>query len=139
MVGLITAVFAFFADFFKKYIVDSALRISSVVTIISINTMFFVSFLASLFAIANILFFFYKKINELFSYIDSLISNSGNDILNVAFKILSNFGFFKAFNDILNLFSPVLISIFVYYFSKLLVVALFHIRNSILSVIISAK
>lgn len=139
MPALITGIFGFLADFFRRFIIDGALRIASVTTIISLNLMFFVAFLAGLLSIATILFFIFNKINEFFAFIDSLIGGGGDDILTTALKILSNFGLFRAFNDIFNLFSPVIIAIFVYYFSKLLWVALFHLRNSVLAVIISSK
>ncbi|EAI4440754.1 hypothetical protein A9M92_02555 [Campylobacter lari] len=138
MFQIIVATLAFFGDFFKRYVIEASLRISSFVTIIAINSLFFLAFFAGLLSFAKIIIFVFNEINNFFEYINSLFLSSDDIFLNVL-SVFSSLGFFKAFNDVFSVFSPILISVFVLIFSKLLWSVLFHIRNSVLAVIISIK
>lgn len=137
LVPLVSGALAFFGHIFKKYVIEGALRIASVTTIISLNLSFITLFIVALLSFANIILFIFNKINEFFDFINAyLLNGSSDELTSVALNVLSTLGFFRAFADVFNLFSPVIVSLFVYIVSKLLWVLVFHIRNSVLAVII---
>ena len=78
-----------------------------VVTRVSILTMIY-----------TLIFVVFNKIHELFDYFNMLNINNP-EIFDIPFKIMHNLGFFSALQDVLPLFSLVMITFFLTVLSKL--------------------
>lgn len=123
----ITSIFAFFADIFKKFSVEVLLKGVVSAIYISFVLISFSLFIALLYYGVNIVVFAFNQTNAFLGSLDSqtnIVSGTDNDIIGTVFSILRTLGLFKAFNDVLAIFSPTFISYFVFKLSVLVYVAL---------------
>ncbi|EAH5024887.1 hypothetical protein FPW79_08710 [Campylobacter jejuni] len=129
----ITSIFAFFADIFKKFSVEVLFKGVVSAVYISFVLISFSLFIALLYYGITIVVFAFNQTNTFLGSLDSqtnIVSGTDNDIIGTVFSILRTLGLFKAFNDVLAIFSPTFISYFVFKLSVLVYVALCKLINS---------
>lgn len=88
-----------------------------------------VLYFGALIGIANFLF---SQLFDIFNFTKSLTSpTGGNEVTSIALAVLSSLGVFKAFWDVLNLYSPIFISLFLMIGAKIGIKLLEKLRYSI--------
>ena len=86
-------------------------------------------YFGALIGIANFLF---SQLFDIFNFTKSLTSpTGGNEVTSIALAVLSSLGVFKAFWDVLNLYSPIFISLFLMIGAKIGIKLLEKLRYSI--------
>lgn len=123
--------------FFKwGKVVDFVLRGITFAKMVIINGLLFASILAYVAAVLVILNFIYTKFNYIVDYINNL--SVGNDkIITTSMMVLKSLGAWNALCDVFAIFSPVLLSFFVIYATKIGIFVFKNARDTLLSFIIA--
>ena len=123
--------------FFKwGKVVDFVLRGITFAKMVIINGLLFASILAYVAAVLVILNFIYTKFNYIVDYINNL--SVGNDkIVTTSMMVLKSLGAWNALCDVFAIFSPVFLSFFVIYATKIGIFVFKNARDTLLSFIIA--
>lgn len=123
--------------FFKwGKVVDFVLRGITFAKMVIISGLLFASILAYVAAVLVILNFIYTKFNYIVDYINNL--SVGNDkIITTSMMVLKSLGAWNALCDVFAIFSPVLLSFFVIYATKIGIFVFKNARDTLLSFIIA--
>lgn len=123
--------------FFKwGKVVDFVLRGITFAKMVIINGLLFASILAYVAAVLVILNFIYTKFNYIVDYINNL--SVGNDkIITTSMMVLKSLGAWNALCDVFAIFSPVLLSFFVIYATKIGIFVFKNARDTLLSFVIA--
>lgn len=119
---LISGIFSFFSDFFKRFTYQAMLKFLAFVSVSTLMLAEFSFLLVLCSLVLKFVLFVFEKINYVFSYTDSVMdSHSASDsYVYVAFSVLDTLGVFKAFKEVFTMFTPVFESFFVFLISSLL-------------------
>ena len=103
---------------------------------VAINLFLFGAISAYFFAVVSILDFIYTKFNYIVDYVNNLSGGSDKLVL-TAMAVLRSLGAWNAFCDVFAVFSPVFLSFFVIYATKIGIFIFKNARNTLLSFIIA--
>lgn len=136
MPAIIAMIVNLFGFFKWGKIVDFVLRGITFAKMVIINGLLFASILAYVAAVLVILNFIYTKFNYIVDYINNL--SVGNDkIVTTSMMVLKSLGAWNALCDVFAIFSPVLLSFFVIYATKIGIFVFKNARDTLLSFIIA--
>ena len=136
MPAIIAMIVNLFGFFKWGKVVDFVLRGVTFAKMVIINGLLFASILAYVAAVLVILNFIYIKFNYIVDYINNL--SVGNDkIVTTSMMVLKSLGAWNAFCDVFAIFSPVFLSFFVIYATKIGVFVFKNARDTLLSFVIA--
>lgn len=136
MPAIIAMIVNLFGFFKWGKVVDFVLRGITFAKMVIINGLLFASILAYVAAVLVILNFIYTKFNYIVDYINNL--SVGNDkIVTISMMVLKSLGAWNALCDVFAIFSPVLLSFFVIYATKIGIFVFKNARDTLLSFIIA--
>ncbi|QPH94820.1 fatty acid synthesis protein [Campylobacter concisus] len=136
MPAIIAMIVNLFGFFKWGKVVDFVLRGITFAKMVIINGLLFASILAYVAAVLVILNFIYTKFNYIVDYINNL--SIGNDkIVTTSMMVLKSLGAWNALCDVFAIFSPVLLSFFVIYATKIGIFVFKNARDTLLSFIIA--
>ncbi|WXG20241.1 hypothetical protein VBZ67_07050 [Campylobacter concisus] len=136
MPAIIAMIVNLFGFFKWGKVVDFVLRGITFAKMVIINGLLFASILAYVAAVLVILNFIYTKFNYIVDYINNL--SVGNDkIVTTSMMVLKSLGAWNALCDVFTIFSPVLLSFFVIYATKIGIFVFKNARDTLLSFIIA--
>ena len=136
MPAIISMIVNLFGFFKWGKVVDFVLRGITFAKMVIINGLLFASILAYVAAVLVILNFIYTKFNYIVDYINNL--SVGNDkIVTTSMMVLKSLGAWNALCDVFTIFSPVLLSFFVIYATKIGIFVFKNARDTLLSFIIA--
>ncbi|WP_103649652.1 fatty acid synthesis protein [Campylobacter concisus] len=136
MPAIISMIVNLFGFFKWGKVVDFVLRGITFAKMVIINGLLFASILAYVAAVLVILNFIYTKFNYIVDYINNL--SVGNDkIITTSMMVLKSLGAWNALCDVFAIFSPVLLSFFVIYATKIGIFVFKNARDTLLSFIIA--
>ena len=136
MPAIIAMIVNLFGFFKWGKVVDFVLRGITFAKMVIINGLLFASILAYVAAVLVILNFIYTKFNYIVDYINNL--SVGNDkIVTTSMMVLKSLGAWNALCDVFAIFSPVLLSFFVIYATKIGIFVFKKARDTLLSFIIA--
>ena len=136
MPAIIAMIVNLFGFFKWGKVVDFVLRGITFAKMVIINGLLFASILAYVAAVSVILNFIYNKFNYIVDYINNL--SVGNDkIVTTSMMVLKSLGDWNALCDVFAIFSPVFLSFFVIYATKIGIFVFKNARDTLLSFIIA--
>jgi hypothetical protein len=136
MPAIIAMIVNLFGFFKWGKVVDFVLRGITFAKMVIINGLLFASILAYVAAVLVILNFIYTKFNYIVDYINNL--SVGNDkIITTSMMVLKSLGAWNALCDVFAIFSPVLLSFFVIYATKIGIFVFKNARDTLLSFVIA--
>ena len=136
MPAIIAMIVNLFGFFKWGKVVDFLLRGITFSKMVIINGLLFASILAYVAAVLVILNFIYTKFNYIVDYINNL--SVGNDkIITTSMMVLKSLGAWNALCDVFVIFSPVLLSFFVIYATKIGIFVFKNARDTLLSFVIA--
>ena len=136
MPAIIAMIVNLFGFFKWGKVVDFLLRGITFAKMVIINGLLFASILAYVAAVLVILNFIYTKFNYIVDYINNL--SVGNDkIITTSMMVLKSLGAWNALCDVFVIFSPVLLSFFVIYATKIGIFVFKNARDTLLSFVIA--
>lgn len=136
MPAIIAMIVNLFGFFKWGKVVDFVLRGITFAKMVVINGLLFASILAYVAAVLVILNFIYTKFNYIVDYINNL--SVGNDkIITTSMMVLKSLGAWNALCDVFVIFSPVFLSFFVIYATKIGIFVFKNARDTLLSFVIA--
>lgn len=136
MPALVAMIVNFFGFFKWGKIVDYALRAVTFSKMVIINAILGGLILSYATAVLYIINFIYSKFNYIVDFVNNL--SIGNDKLVVtAISVLRALGAWNAFCDVMAIFSPIFLSFFLIYATKIGIVVFKFVRETILSFIVA--
>jgi len=136
MPAIIAMIVNLFGFFKWGKVVDFVLRGITFAKMVIINGLLFASILAYVAAVLVILNFIYTKFNYIVDYINNL--SVGNDkIITTSMMVLKSLGAWNALCDVFAIFSPVFLSFFVIYATKIGIFVFKNARDTLLSFVIA--
>ena len=136
MPAIIAMIVNLFGFFKWGKVVDFVLRKITFAKMVVINLLLFASILSYLAAVLVILNFIYTKFNYIVDYINNL--SVGNDkIITTSMMVLKSLGAWNALCDVFVIFSPVFLSFFVIYATKIGIFVFKNARDTLLSFVIA--
>ena len=136
MQAIITMIVSFFGFFKWGKIVDYALRVVAFSKMVIINAILGGLILSYATAVLYIINFIYSKFNFVVDYVNNL--PTGNDkILTTALAFIKSLGAWNALCDVMAIFSPIFLSFFLIYATKIGIVVFKFVRETILSFVVA--
>ena len=136
MPAIIAMIVNFFGFFKWGKIVDYALRAVTFSKMVIINAILGGLILSYATAVLYIINFIYSKFNYIVDFINNL--SIGNDKLVVtAIAVLRSLGAWNAFCDVMVIFSPILLSFFIIYATKIGIVVFRFVRETLITFILA--
>ena len=136
MPAIIAMIVNFFGFFKWGKIVDYALRAFTLSKMVIINAILGGLILSYATAVLYIINFIYSKFNYIVDFVNNL--SIGNDKLVVtAISVLRALGAWNAFCDVMVIFSPILLSFFVIYATKIGIVVFRFVRETLITFILA--
>ena len=136
MQAIIATIVSFFGFFKWGKIVDYALRAVTFSKMVIINAILGGLILSYATAVLYIINFIYSKFNYIVDYVNNL-SVGSDRIVTTAFSILKSLGAWNAFCDVMSIFSPILLSFFVIYATKIGIVVFRFVRETLITFILA--
>ena len=136
MPAIIAMIVNFFGFFKWGKIVDYALRAVTFSKMVILNAILGGLILSYATAVLYIINFIYSKFNYIVDYINNL-SVGSDRIVTTAFFILKSLGAWNAFCDVMSIFSPILLSFFVIYATKIGIVVFRFVRETLITFILA--
>jgi hypothetical protein len=135
MPAIIAMIVNFFGFFKWGKIVDYALRAFALSKMVIINVILGGLVLSYATAVLYIINFIYSKFNYVVDYVNNL--SVGNEkIVVTAIAVIKSLGAWNAFCDVMAIFSPIFLSFFLIYATKIGIVVFKFVRETILSFIV---
>lgn len=135
MPAIIAMIVNFFGFFKWGKIVDYALRVFALSKMVIINVILGGLVLSYATAVLYIINFIYSKFNYVVDYVNNL--SVGNEkIVVTAIAVIKSLGAWNAFCDVMAIFSPIFLSFFLIYATKIGIVVFKFVRETILSFIV---
>ncbi|WP_148787484.1 fatty acid synthesis protein [Campylobacter concisus] len=136
MPALVSMIVNFFGFFKWGKIVDYALRAFTLSKMVIINAILGGLILSYATAVLYIINFIYSKFNYVVDYVNNL--SVGNEkIVVTAIAVIKSLGAWNAFCDVMAIFSPIFLSFFLIYATKIGIVVFKFVRETILSFIVA--
>ena len=136
MPAIIAMIVNLFGFFKWGKIVNFVLRGITFAKMVIINGLLFASILAYVASVLVILNFIYTKFNYIVDYINNL--SVGNDkIVTTSMMVLKSLGAWNAFCDVFAIFSPIFLSFFIIYATKIGIVVFRFVRETLITFILA--
>lgn len=136
MPAIIAMITSFFGFFTWEKVVDFFFKTVSFSSMVIVNLFLFGVVSSYFFAVVSILDFIYTKFNYIVDYVNNL--PTGNDkILTTALAFIKSLGAWNAFCDVMAIFSPIFLSFFLIYATKIGIVVFKFVRETILSFVVA--
>ena len=136
MPAIVAMIVNFFGVFKWGKIVDYALRAVTFSKMVIINAILGGLILSYATAVLYIINFIYSKFNYIVDFVNNL--SIGNDKLVVtAISVLRALGAWNAFCDVMAIFSPILLSFFIIYATKIGIVVFRFVRETLITFILA--
>ena len=136
MQAIVAMIVSFFGFFKWGKIVDYALRAFTFSKMVIINAILGGLILSYATAVLYIINFIYSKFNFVVDYVNNL--PTGNDrILTTALAFIKSLGAWNALCDVMAIFSPIFLSFFLIYATKIGIVVFKFVRETILSFVVA--
>ena len=136
MPAIIAMIVNFFGFFKWGKIVDYALRAITFSKMVIINAILVGLVVSYATAVLYIINFIYSKFNYVVDYVNNL--SVGNEkIVVTAIAVIKSLGAWNAFCDVMAIFSPIFLSFFLIYATKIGIVVFRFVRETILSFIVA--
>lgn len=136
MPAIIATIVSFFGFFKWGKVVDYALRAITFSKMVIINTILGGLMLSYATAVLYIINFIYAKFNYIVDYVNNLSAGSDKLVL-TAMAVLRSLGAWNAFCDVFAVFSPILLSFFVIYATKIGIVVFRFVRETLITFILA--
>ena len=136
MQAIITMIVSLFGFFKWSKVVDYALRAISFSKMVIINAILGGLVLSYATAVLYIINFIYAKFNYIVDYVDNLSVGSDRLVL-TSISILKTLGAWNAFCDVFAVFSPILLSFFIIYATKIGIVVFRFVRETLITFILA--
>lgn len=136
MPAIIAMIVNFFGFFKWGKIVDYALRAITFSKMVIINAILGGLMLSYATAVLYIINFIYAKFNYIVDYVNNLSAGSDKLVL-TAMAVLRSLGAWNAFCDVFAIFSPILLSFFVIYATKIGIVVFRFVRETLITFILA--
>lgn len=132
MPAIIATIVSFFGFFKWGKVIDYALRAISFSKMVIINAILVGLVVSYATAVLYIINFIYSKFNYIVDYVNNF--SVGNDkVITTAIMALKSLGAWNAFCDVMAIFSPIFLSFFLIYATKIGIVVFKFVRETILS------
>ena len=136
MPALVAMIVNFFGFFKWGKIVDYALRAVTFSKMVIINAILGGLILSYATAVLYIINFIYSKFNYIVDYVNNF--SVGNDkVITTAIMALKSLGAWNALCDVMAIFSPIFLSFFLIYATKIGIVVFKFVRETILSFVVA--
>lgn len=136
MPAIIATIVNFFGFFKWGKVVDYALRAITFSKMVIINAILGGLMLSYATAVLYIINFIYAKFNYIVDYVNNLSAGSDKLVL-TAMAVLRSLGAWNAFCDVFAVFSPILLSFFVIYATKIGIVVFRFVRETLITFILA--
>lgn len=136
MPAIIATIVNFFGFFKWGKVVDYALRAITFSKMVIINAILGGLMLSYAMAVLYIINFIYAKFNYIVDYVNNLSAGSDKLVL-TAMAVLRSLGAWNAFCDVFAVFSPILLSFFVIYATKIGIVVFRFVRETLITFILA--
>ena len=136
MQAIITMIVSFFGFFKWGKIVDYALRAVIFSKMVIINAILGGLILSYATAVLYIINFIYSKFNYIVDFVNNL-SISNDKLFVTAISVLRALGAWNAFCDVMAIFSPILLSFFIIYATKIGIVVFRFVRETLITFILA--
>ena len=136
MPAIIATIVSFFGFFKWGKVVDYALRAISFSKMVIINAILVGLVVSYATAVLYIINFIYSKFNYIVDYVNNF--SVGNDkVITTAIRALISLGAWNALCDVMAIFSPIFLSFFLIYATKIGIVVFKFVRETILSFVVA--
>lgn len=136
MPAIIAMIVNFFGFFKWSKIVDYALRAVTFSKMVIINAILGGLILSYATAVLYIINFIYSKFNYVVDFVNNL--SVGNEkIIVTAIAVIKSLGAWNAFCDVMAIFSPIFLSFFVIYATKIGIVVFRFVRETLITFILA--
>ena len=136
MPAIIAMIVNFFGFFKWGKIVDYALRAVTFSKMVIINAILVGLVVSYATAVLYIINFIYSKFNYIVDYVNNF--SVGNDkVITTAIMALKSLGAWNALCDVMAIFSPIFLSFFLIYATKIGIVVFKFVRETILSFVVA--
>lgn len=136
MPAIIATIVSFFGFFKWGKVVDYALRAISFSKMVIINAILVGLVVSYATAVLYIINFIYSKFNYIVDYVNNF--SVGNDkVITTAIMALKSLGAWNALCDVMAIFSPIFLSFFLIYATKIGIVVFKFVRETILSFVVA--
>lgn len=136
MPAIIATIVSFFGFFKWGKVVDYALRAITFSKMVIINAILGGLMISYATAVLYIINFIYAKFNYIVDYVNNLSAGSDKLVL-TAMAVLRSLGAWNAFCDVMAIFSPIFLSFFLIYATKIGIVVFKFVRETILSFVVA--
>lgn len=136
MPAIIATIVNFFGFFKWGKVVDYALRAITFSKMVIINAILGGLMLSYATAVLYIINFIYAKFNYIVDYVNNLSAGS-DKLVTTAMAVLRSLGAWNAFCDVFAIFSPILLSFFVIYATKIGIVVFRFVRETLITFILA--
>lgn len=136
MPAIIATIVSFFGFFKWGKVVDYALRAITFSKMVIINAILGGLVISYATAVLYIINFIYSKFNYIVDYVNNLPTGD-EKILSTALAFIKSFGAWNALCDVMAIFSPIFLSFFLIYATKIGIVVFRFVRETILSFVVA--
>lgn len=136
MPAIIATIVSFFGFFKWGKVVDYALRAITFSKMVIINAILGGLMISYATAVLYIINFIYAKFNYIVDYVNNLSAGSDKLVL-TAMAVLRSLGAWNAFCDVFAVFSPIFLSFFVIYATKIGIVVFRFVRETLITFILA--
>ena len=136
MQAIIATIVLFFRFFKWENAINFVFKAITFSKMVVINVILGALVLSYAAAVIYIINFIYSKFNYIIDYVNNL--SVGNEkIVTTAFSILKSLGAWNAFCDVMAIFSPILLSFFVIYATKIGITVFRFVRETLVTFILA--
>lgn len=136
MPAIIATIVSFFGFFKWGKVVDYALRAITFSKMVIINAILVGLVVSYATAVLYIINFIYSKFNYIVDYVNNLPTGD-EKILSTALAFIKSLGAWNALCDVMAIFSPIFLSFFLIYATKIGIVVFRFVRETILSFVVA--
>lgn len=136
MQAIIATIVLFFRFFKWENVINFVFKAVTFSKMVVINVILGTLVLSYAAAVIYIINFIYSKFNYIIDYVNNL--SVGNEkIVTTAFSILKSLGAWNAFCDVFSIFSPIFLSFFVIYATKIGITVFRFVRETLVTFILA--
>jgi len=136
MQAIIATIVSFFGFFKWENAINFVFKAITFSKMVIINVILGALVISYTTAVIYIINFIYSKLNYIIDYVNNL-SVGSDRIVTTAFSILKSLGVWNAFCDVFSIFSPIFLSFFVIYATKIGITVFRFVRETLVTFILA--
>ncbi|WP_180997720.1 hypothetical protein [Campylobacter concisus] len=136
MQAIIATIVSFFGFFKWENAINFVFKAITFSKMVIINVILGALVISYTTAVIYIINFIYSKLNYIIDYVNNL-SVGSDRIVTTAFSILKSLGAWNAFCDVFSIFSPIFLSFFVIYATKIGITVFRFVRETLVTFILA--